>query len=101
MRLKAFTLLYDAAAGGFDDAPVQEFLEGKEVLALYEHLLVHEGQPVWALLVTWRDELSGGEARRRRPRKDWRAELSEDEQPLYDALRDWRNQRARREGRRR
>ena len=100
MKLKIFTLHFDPDANGFDDAAMQEYLCGRQVVDIHEHFFVYEGVPRWALLVSYRDEdgpLKRG--RSRDPRKDWRAELSEEERGVYDAVVKWRNARARRDGR--
>ena len=100
MKLKVFTLRFDPDAGGFDDGALQDFLEGKEALAVHEHFFVHEQVPTWALLISYREVERPGEPRRSyTARKDWRAELAEEDRPLYDALRLWRNELARRDGR--
>ena len=99
MNLKVFTLPWSDAAGGFDDAVMERFLERKTVLAVSEHLLQRDGEPAWALLVTYR-EPPDAYAPRLEPRADEvRAALSPPEQALYEALRLWRNERAKRDGR--
>lgn len=39
MKLKLFTMSYDAAVGGFDDEEMQAFQSSREVLGLQKHLL--------------------------------------------------------------
>jgi superfamily II DNA helicase RecQ len=102
MKLKVFTLRWDEAAGGFDDGPVQSFLHGegaeREVLDVSEHFFVHERMPVWALMLTYRDVEEIRRPRQGRDaRKDWRAELGEDEKALYDEMRSWRAKTAKRD----
>ena len=99
MKLKVFTLRLDAATGTFDDAPLAAFLAEREALAVQEHFFVHEQTPTWALLVSYRDVPRPGEQDwRAGRRRDWGAELADEERPAFDAIRRWRNERARREG---
>lgn len=102
MKIKAFTLHYDPEQAGFDEAALQEFLAERDLLSVHEHFFQREGEPLWALLLTYRDRARAGEqvrVERSGARVDWRGELPEEERPLYDALRGWRRERARREGR--
>lgn len=100
MKLKTFTLHYQAEAGRFDDSELQEFVAGHDLLALYEHFFVREGKPVWALLLTYTERRQPGEARQPSdPRRDWRQEVPAEDRPLFEALRAWRNDLARRDGR--
>lgn len=101
MKLKVFTLRPDPATGAFDDSALTAFLENHEALAVHEHFYLHEQQPTWALLVSYRAV----------PERPWSrpfkapapAEPSEEvspaDRPLYEALRRWRNARAKRDGR--
>jgi superfamily II DNA helicase RecQ len=101
MKLKVFTLRPDPATGAFDDSALVAFLENHEALAVHEHFYLHEQQPTWALLVSYRAT----------PERPWSrpfkaptpAEPSEEvspaDRPLYEALRRWRNARAKRDGR--
>ena len=99
MKVKIFTLLFDSDAGGFDDEPLQEFLEGKEVLTLFEHFFVYDHTPAWTLLITYREaEQSDRREWRGRRGTDYRKELSNDDRQLYDAISKWRRERALREG---
>ncbi len=101
MDLKAFTLLLDAATGQFDDREMEERLAGREVIDVHEHLFHHEGQPVWAILVTCREVRPSGAGRGRTgpDREELLAGLSPPDRELFEALRRWRNDRATREGR--
>lgn len=99
MKLKVFTLHYDPE-GGFDDAPVQRFLQDKVVLEISEQFFIHEQRPVWALLVRYRDrDDSGGPERKRVRDQSFLADLSPEELKRYERIRTWRNTRAEREGR--
>jgi superfamily II DNA helicase RecQ len=101
MKLKVFTLRLDPATGAFDDSALVAFLEDHEALAVHEHFFVHDHQPAWALMVSYRGA----------PQQPWSrpvkapapsataADVSAAERPLYQALRRWRNARAKRDGR--
>ena len=100
MKLKVFTLCFDPAVGGFDDTVLQDFLKERQVLNVHEHFFMHDQSPMWALLVSYRDEEQAGDGPRKKDKgKNWRADLSQEERSLYDALRTWRNDRAGRDGR--
>ena len=100
MKLKVFTLRFDPASGGFDNTALQDFQKDRQVLNVHEHFFMHDQDPMWALLVSYRDEERPGDGPRRKDKgKDWRADLSQDERSLYDALCTWRNERAGRDGR--
>ncbi len=102
MKLKAFTLAYDSERCAFDDTELQAFLTDKRVLDVSERFFVHDGAPVWALLVSYRSD--GGPSAVRRStrdggeRVDWRNQVPEPDRPMYDTLRQWRNQRAQADG---
>ena len=100
MHLKVFTLIFDPDRGGFDDTPMTKFLADKTVLGVHEHFFVHEHQPVWALLVTYREPSDSTGSSPQKSRTDWRATLgADDERALYDTVHRWRSQRAKRDGR--
>ena len=97
MKLRVFTLAYDPIERRFDDAELNDFLEERDVVSVAEHLFVHEQQPTWALMVTWRERRPAlREGKRQKP--DWGADLDEADAAVYDALRAWRNARAQEEG---
>lgn len=97
MRMRVFTLSFDSVERRFDDAELNAFLAGRDVVSVAEHLFVHEQQPTWAFMVTWR-EAKGARPSPRREQTDWRAELGEVDGALYEALREWRKDRAQQEG---
>ena len=101
MHAKVITLHPDPDTGCFDDAELQDFLGGRELLSLSDHFYIHQGRPTLALLLTWRPAPSPRveRASHDEPRTDPAADLSDDERPVYEALRRWRNERAKRDGR--
>jgi len=104
MKVRVFTLPW-RPEGGFDDAEVQEFLEGRTALEVSQHFFVHEKTPVLVLVVTWREgaprprpsHRDSGQAPSRDA--DTVPDLTGEELCRYEALRSWRNQYARRVGR--
>jgi hypothetical protein len=55
MKVKVFTVAYNTSSGGFDDEEMQAFKSSREVLELREHFFTHEGCPVWAVMLSYRD----------------------------------------------
>ena len=102
MKLRVFTLRLDRSTGRFDDGDLQAFLEDTEVerdvIEVKESFFENDGDPLWALLVTYREARRGRRLPRKGSRRDWRAELDERERALFDALRLWRAETAKREG---
>jgi len=97
VKLKTFTLRL--AGDGFDDGPLVDFLEHREALAVHEHFFVHGGEPLWAVLISYREPPREGDAPRAAPpRRDPQAELSAPDRALFESLRRWRNERAVRDG---
>ena len=92
-KLRVFTLRMDPETGAFDDRDLVAFLEPRELVSATERFFVHDGEPVWAVMVTWRDP-NPQRARRQSRRRDWLADVAPTDRPLFDALRDWRNQAA-------
>ena len=99
MKLKTFTLRLDPETGEFDDRALVSFLEHREALAVYEHFFVHGGEPLWCVLVSFREPPRPGRNReKKQPKPDPRSELSEADRVVFDVLRRWRNERAKVEG---
>lgn len=107
MHIQVVTLGLDSETGCFDTRELEALQASWEVLSYTEHLLVHEGQPRLALVLSCRGQVASAPrrsvAREAAPVVDpgqdrWRVELASDEQGLFDALRQWRNARARAEG---
>jgi superfamily II DNA helicase RecQ len=106
-KVKVFTLLWDDEQGGFDDSALTEFLEVRDVLDLKEQFFLHGNQPVWALMLTYRDQPEqrwpqqrGQEraGRAGRPLKSNPPDLEPQARPIYEALRRWRNDLAAQQG---
>ncbi len=100
MKLRVFTLRLDPETGAFDDRDLQAFVTDRTVISVADHFFTDGGAPVWALLVTYREEAlfpkAGGGSSRRGP--DPSAGLTQAEREVYDTLRAWRSTRAQSEG---
>jgi superfamily II DNA helicase RecQ len=99
MKVRVFTLQLDPETRAFEDGEVRAFVEAHEVLGVYEHLLHHDGEPLWAVLVTYRDRTRPGQARPPQVEREAALEVPEADRALFAALRRWRNERAKRDGR--
>ena len=64
MKVRVFTLRLGPESRVFDDGEVRAFVEAHEVLGVHEHLLHHDGEPLWAVLVTYRDRTRAGQVPR-------------------------------------
>lgn len=100
MKLTQLTLRWDPSVSAFDAQPLEAFCANHDVLEVFEHLMVHEGRPAWALLIKHRAARADPLAVERIADlpKDARNELPAEERELYEALRRWRNDRAQRDG---
>lgn len=100
MKLRVFSLSLDPESGEFNDSALRSFTEDHEVLAVHEHLLHRDGQPLWGLLVSYRDRTRPGtRARPPVPETEAAMEVPEADRALFEVLRKWRNERAKRDGR--
>jgi hypothetical protein len=45
MLVRVMTLQFNSVLGGFDDAPLREFIKDKEVLSINEHFFVKHDMP--------------------------------------------------------
>ena len=101
MKLKVFTLRYDSATDRFDDTELTGFLQNRRCVSVYEHFFERDGVPVWAMLLSYRDDGQATSASgvANKQRTDWRSAVAEPDRPLFDVVRRWRNDRAKREGR--
>jgi len=109
MDVKLITLHYSPALRAFDDAPLQEFLRGRDAMLVADHRFEVGGVPILALLFEWEadDPPRNGSAAdppaaaarpEPRHRRDWVEELDARERVLYESLRAWRAERARADG---
>ena len=104
MRVKVFTLAYSTTLGGFDEAPLSEFIRDKEVLAVRDHFFEVAGTPHLTCVVTWKqapvasaesettDSTTGTRQSSKLP------SLDEPQRVLFDTLRDWRKSKAHEDG---
>ena len=100
MKLKVLTVTMDPATGMFDGSDVEAFSTSHRVERVFEHFFEHEGEPKWALLLTYRDlDPPRGRSETTSARRDWRSLLDDDEKKLFDLIRRWRNDKAKADGR--
>lgn len=99
MLVKVFSLKFDPWTGGFDDDPVQSFIQDKEVLHIRDHLLVRNDIPYLVLVIKYypfRKEAQ--EKTSTMKTEDWKKEIGDAEKPLFNRLRDWRSERCKKDG---
>lgn len=53
MLIKVFTLIFNSASGGFDDAALRDFLKDKEVISISDHLFNRNEIPYLVLIVKY------------------------------------------------
>lgn len=99
MKVRAFTLRMSSELGGFDDEELQRFSEDNDVSAVYEHMVHHQGEPCWAVLVTFRPRARPASPPPPEVSRDAEAAVPEADRALFEVLRRWRNERAKRDGR--
>lgn len=102
MLARVLTLRFDPLRGGFDDAPLRDFLKDKDVLAIHDHFFVKNDMPYVTMVVTYTlRPLVPPAATPTASRKEdtsWRQWVNEADVPLFNALRDWRAERSKQEG---
>lgn len=103
MLMKVFSLKFDAFSGGFDDTPIREFIQDKEVLEFRDHLLIRNEIPYLVIVLKYypfRKEASEEcPATAKKPEAEaWKKEITEVELPLFNQLRDWRSERCKKDG---
>ncbi len=101
MPIRLFTIPFCPRTWKFPDEDLEAFQRSHEILEVSDHWFTHEGLPVLALLVRYREREAssrGAGDPRAAVRTDPRADLNPEERRLYDAIRRWRSRRARRDG---
>jgi superfamily II DNA helicase RecQ len=94
LKARTFTLPFDVASNRFDDSELLAFLADTEALSIAEHFFLREGEPLWAILVTFRQPRAPGEAAPQRTPSDPATELDPADRAVFEAIRSWRNQKA-------
>jgi superfamily II DNA helicase RecQ len=100
MNIKLFTLPFNDENGAFDDSPLSDFAEGRDITGVHQHMIVRDGRPFWCILITYVDpkpaaSRQAARERRKHPKDD----LPPEKHALYEGIRQWRNARAQRDGR--
>jgi superfamily II DNA helicase RecQ len=102
MLIKVFSLKFDGLMGCFDDTPIRDFTQDKEVLQVRDHLLIRNEIPYLVLVIKYypfRKEAEGGQRFDvKQAANAWKKEIAESDFPLFNRLRDWRSERCKKEG---
>ncbi len=105
MLTRVITLRFNGLLDAFDDGPLREFIQDKEVVSIRDHFFIRHEQPYLVLVVNYSLKPAVTEAVAAQPNKGskrrdetWRELVAEADVPLFNALRDWRAARARRDG---
>ena len=106
MKVRVFTLRFDAARGGFVDDELRAFMVEADVLQVEQHFFEHEASPWLLLVMRYRDTevrdrfglpMRAPAARPAEEPSEAHA-LDPAQRRTYDALRAWRNARSRTDG---
>lgn len=106
MLIKVFSLKFDPLLGSFNDAPVRDFTQDKEVLQVRDHLLIRNEIPYLILVIKYypyRKEAEGEPtckegSSQKQSSEEWKKEITEADMPLFNQLRDWRSERCKKDG---
>jgi superfamily II DNA helicase RecQ len=108
MLVKVISLKFDAMSGGFDDLPLRDFIQDKEVLQVRDHLLIRSEIPYLILVVKYypfriehnpATKTSSHSVNTKQSDADaWKKDLNESDLPLFNRLRDWRSERCKKDG---
>lgn len=92
MKLCVLTFTYDGENRRFDCPELSAFLAENRVKSIYPEFVSHEGELIWAVLVTYEARERGIKGERRSMRPE--AVLNEQQLEVYNTLRRWRNEKA-------
>jgi ATP-dependent DNA helicase RecQ len=104
--------------GEFDDTPIREFSQDKEILQIRDHLLIRNEIPYLVLVIKYYpfrveaqashsrpfdknnaiSSTSGENRENRPPAENWRKDLGDADLALFNRLRDWRSERCKKDG---
>jgi superfamily II DNA helicase RecQ len=111
MLIKVFSLRFDPLVGSFDDTPVRDFSQDKEILQVRDHLLIRNEIPYLVLVIKYypfrveagaegqsKERLSSEVSSSRNSGDAWKKEITDAEMPLFNRLRDWRSERCKKDG---
>ncbi|MBU1896164.1 HRDC domain-containing protein [Myxococcota bacterium] len=91
LKIKTFVLHVNQATGQFDEEALLAFQEEREIVEVARELLLIDGAPAWALMLTYRERPRPGQAILHRGNKP---QIPPKDRQLYEALRAWRAKRA-------
>lgn len=104
MLVKIISLKFDSITGSFDDTPIRDFTQDKEILQVRDHLFIRNEIPYLILIVKYypyRQEAAvenrPGNVKQTQS-ESWKRELKDGEIPLFNQLRDWRSERCKKDG---
>lgn len=101
MKITIITCPYDPHTSACDTSKLDQFCQEYDILDYQGQLTVHEGIPLWTVLISYRAPKSKYLPEKREARTvkiDPFRQLSTEQRPLYNALRDWRRKQAEKEG---
>lgn len=90
VKVTLLTMHLDPETGSFADAALAELSGTSEILSMSDHFFAHEGLPIFAVLVAYRDRTAARTVRRRAPGKP--VELDKADRDLCERPRRWRNE---------
>ena len=101
MNITIITCAYDPQLGECDTTKLDQFCQEYNVLDYQGHLTIHEGLPLWTVLISYRNHkpkyLPPQKNQSRNKVEPFR-QLSVEQRPLYNAIRQWRKQQSEQEG---
>ncbi len=100
MKARIFTLHFDRQSRMIDDRTLREFLDGRRLVSMTDHMLMHEGEPMLVVSITYCDD--SVPMPRVQPiavRQNPANELDAVARGRFEALRRWRNEKAEAVGR--
>ena len=100
MLIKIISLHFSATLGEFDDTALQEFLRGKEILSIRDHLFVQNQVPCITVVIHYlnRQGIDLKVIPQKKREDSWRESLREPDLGLFNLLRAWRSERCRKDG---
>ncbi len=98
MKLCILTFVYDPVSRQFDCPELEGFLAKCRVRSVYPQFVSHEGELIWAVLVTYQQLEPQPSSRAHRLRLEPEKLLDKRQLEVYDTLRRWRNERAKEVG---
>ena len=99
--VRVLCLIFNSAAGKFDDTELKEFMKDAEILSMRDYFFTRNEIPYLALIFKYfptRQELDPKLAPQGKREEEWRQTLTEADMGLFNLLRDWRSKRCKKDG---